>query len=286
MEGGLGIGGEYGIYCDNEFTIKDMTNPKVSVIMGIYNCAPYLQEALDSLYSQTFQDFEIILCDDGSKDNTYELAFENQKRHPNIVLLRNPFNMGLNQTLNNCLSVARGNYIARMDGDDICMSNRFEVEVKYLDVHPEYAIVSSPMEYFDEEGVFRVGKGKGEIKKKDFLLGSPICHAPCMVRKDAYDKVGGYSVGKRLLRVEDYHLWFKMYAVGYKAYMLERPYYCMRDDHKAKARRTFRNRINEFLVKCKGFKMLGLPIWSYIFAIQPLVMAILPNIIYSRIHGK
>ena len=86
--------------------------------MGIYNCASTLQEALDSLYAQTYQDFEIILCEDGSKDNTYEIALENQKQHDNIVLLRNPHNMGLNQTLNNCLAVAKGEYIAFVDSDD------------------------------------------------------------------------------------------------------------------------------------------------------------------------
>ena len=100
--------------------------------MGIYNCAPTLQEALDSLYAQTYQDFEIILCEDGSKDNTYEIALENQKQHDNIVLLRNPHNMGLNQTLNNCLAVAKGEYIARMDGDDLCDPTRFEKQVNSL----------------------------------------------------------------------------------------------------------------------------------------------------------
>ena len=80
---------------------------KVSVIMGIYNCAATLQEALDSLYAQTFQDFEIILCEDGSKDDTYEIAKRNKERHPNIVLLRNERNLGLNKTLNKCLAVAK-----------------------------------------------------------------------------------------------------------------------------------------------------------------------------------
>lgn len=260
--------------------------PKISVIMGIYNCAPTLQEALDSLYAQTYQDFEIILCDDGSKDNTYELALENQKSHPNIVLLKNPHNMGLNQTLNNCLAVAKGEYIARMDGDDLCMPDRFETELRFLEEHPEYAIVSSPMEYFDENGTFRVGKGHGEVKKKDFLPGSPICHAPCMVRKEAYDKVGGYTVAKELLRVEDYHLWFKMYAAGYKAYMLEKPYYRMRDDRNAKARRSWQGKKNQFRVKRMGFKMIGLP-WHYqVYAIKPLIVGMLPSWLYDILHKR
>ena len=161
--------------------------------MGIYNCASTLQEALDSLYAQTYQDFEIILCEDGSEDNTYELALENQKNHLNIVLIKNPHNLGLNQTLNNCLAVAKGEYIARMDGDDLCDPTRFEKQVKFLDEHPEYAIVSNPMLYFDENGVFGKGRVKeGEASKEVFNIGTPFCHSPCMVRKEAYDKVGGF----------------------------------------------------------------------------------------------
>ena len=194
--------------------------------MGIYNCASTLQEALDSLYTQTFQDFEIILCDDGSKDNTYEIALENQKQHSNIVLLRNECNMGLNKTLNNCLAVAKGEYIARMDGDDISLPTRFEKEADFLDTHSEYAIVSTPMIYFDEQGEFRRGVVKNQMPGKyDFIKGSPFCHAPCMVRREAYLAVNGYSEDKRLLRVEDYHLWFKMYAAGYRGYILLEPLY-------------------------------------------------------------
>ena len=154
--------------------------------MGIYNCAATLQEALDSLYAQTFQDFEIILCDDGSKDDTYAVALENQSQHPNIVLLRNEQNLGLNATLNKCLAAAKGKYIARMDGDDISLSTRFEKQVKFLDEHPEYAVVSAPMIYFDENGEFRRGKGKGEVVARDFVHGSPICHAPCMARTEVF----------------------------------------------------------------------------------------------------
>ena len=83
----------------------------ISVIMGIYNCSSTLQATLDSLYGQTFQDFEIIMCDDGSTDTTLLIAEENRKRHPNILLLKNDRNRGLNYTLNRCLKYAKGKYI-------------------------------------------------------------------------------------------------------------------------------------------------------------------------------
>lgn len=259
---------------------------KVSVIMGIYNCASTLQEALDSLYVQSFQDFEIILCDDGSKDNTYEVALENQRQHPNIVLLRNEQNLGLNATLNKCLAVAQGEYIARMDGDDISLPTRFEKQVKFLDEHPGYAVVSAPMIYFDENGEFRRGTGKGEVDAKDFVHGSPICHAPCMARTTVFNAVGGYSVDEKLLRAEDYHLWFKIFAAGHKLYMMNECLYKMRDDQNATARRNWLTRRNECYVKHIGYKMIGLPFYYQIYAIVPILKYFAPRFVYDYFHRK
>ena len=254
--------------------------------MGIYNCALTLQEALDSLYAQTYQDFEIILCDDGSKDETYAVALENQRQHPNIVLLRNEQNLGLNATLNKCLAAAKGEYIARMDGDDISLPTRFEKQVKFLDEHPEYAVVSAPMIYFDENGEFRRGKGRGEVVARDFVMGSPICHAPCMARTEVFRSVGGYSVDERLLRVEDYHLWFKIFAAGHKLFMMDECLYKMRDDQNAYHRRTFKSRLNEVYVKRIGYRMIGLPFYYQIFSLRPILVGLLPKGIYRILHNK
>lgn len=254
--------------------------------MGIYNCAPTLQDALDSLYAQTYQDFEIILCNDGSKDNTYELALENQKKHPNIVLLNNPHNMGLNQTLNNCLAVAKGEYIARMDGDDLCDPTRFEKEIKFLDDHSEFAIVSTAMEHFDENGVFRISRKPEYPTKKDFPIATPFCHAPCMVRTEAMKAVGGYSVAKGLLRVEDYHLWIKLYAKGYKGYNMQEPLYQMRDDRNAVARRNWMSRKNAFRVRNLAVSMLGNPFWMRIYSLKSIILYFMPTGLYTFLHKR
>lgn len=260
--------------------------PKVSVIMGIYNCAPYLQEALDSLYAQTFQDFEIILCEDGSKDDTYAIALKNAEAHPNIKLLRNEHNMGLNITLNNCLKEATGEYIARMDGDDISLPTRFEKEVVFLDTHPEFAIVSTPMIYFDEKGEFRRGKGGNAPTTKSFIKGTPHCHAPCMVRHEAYETVGGYTVDEHLLRVEDYHLWMKMYANGYRGYNLDECLYAMRDDRNAMARRRWKGSINEARVHLLACRTFHLPLKGYVYSFLPILKQMLPRFIYLYLHKK
>ena len=258
--------------------------PRISVLIGIYNCAPTLVEALDSLYAQTYQDFKIILCEDGSTDDTYAVAKEYAEKHDNIVLLRNERNMGLNYTLNRCLEHADTEYCARMDGDDISLPTRFEKEIKFLDEHPEYAVVSCPMVYFDESGEFRRGKGKGEVSALDFVSGSPICHAPCMIRTEIIKSVGGYSVDDRLLRVEDYHLWFKVFSTGNKLYMIDECLYMMRDDQNAYSRRTFKSRLNEAYVKTIGFRMIGLPFYYQIFALRPILVGLLPRKIYNLLH--
>lgn len=260
--------------------------PRISVLIGIYNCAPTLVEALDSLYAQTYQDFKIILCEDGSTDDTYAVAKEYAEKHDNIVLLRNERNMGLNYTLNRCLEHADTEYCARMDGDDISLPRRLEEEIVFLDAHPEYAIVSTPMKHFDENGVFRVGRCTGEPRITDFPKFSPFCHAPCMVRTEAYKHVGGYSVADNLLREEDYHLWIKMYQKGYRGFNLSEPLYMMRDDRKALARRTFKARKNEAYVKHLACKMLNLPFYYNIYCLRPLLLAMTPNWIYNILHRR
>ena len=258
---------------------------QISVLMGIYNCAPTLSEALDSLLTQTCQDFKVIMCDDGSKDNTIEVAQSYVNKYPEkFLLIKNERNMGLNFTLNHCLDYADTEFCARMDGDDISLPHRFDLELEFLKNHPEYAIVSGPMIYFDENGEFRRGRGRGEVKPIDFIHGSPFCHAPCMIRTEAYKAVGGYTVDKKLLRVEDYHLWFKMYAKGYRGFMLPNPIYAMRDDRNATARRTFSKRLNVSRVMSWGFRQLNLPFWTQIYSLRLILVGLLPKGIYSYLH--
>lgn len=260
---------------------------KVSVIMGVYNCASTLQEALDSLYAQTFQNFEIILCDDGSKDNTYEVALENQRNHPNIVLLRNEQNLGLNATLNKCLAVAKGEYIARMDGDDISLPTRFEKQVKFLDEHPDYAIVSTPMIHFDETGeIFRGIAREGRAVKEIFNYGSPFCHAPSMVRSEAFKEVEGYAVHPRLLRIEDYDLWRRLYEKGYIGYNLGEHLYMMRDDKNAFKRRTLRARCNGIYAHWLAYKGLDLSLLLFLrYSVTVLLLGVMPQPVYKFLRG-
>ena len=259
---------------------------RITVLMGIYNCAHTIEEALDSLLAQTYKRFKVVMCDDGSSDNTCEVVQKYCDQYENFFLIKNDCNKGLNFTLNHCLEYADTEYVARMDGDDISLPKRFEKEIEFLDSHPEYTIVSTPMIYFDEQGDFRIGVQKGEVQKTDFIHGSPICHAPSMTRTAALKNVGGYAVDERLLRVEDYNLWIRMYAAGYKAYNLSEPLYKMRDDRNAISRRNWMARRNEIYAMSTGFRLLGLPWFYQIYALRPFVAHIVPSWIYMLYHRR
>lgn len=252
---------------------------RISVLMGIYNCAPYLQEALDSLYAQTYQDFKIILCDDGSKDETYAIAQRNAEEHDNIVLIRNDRNIKLAATLNHCLEYADTEYVARMDGDDISVPERFQKEIDFLDLHSEIDFVSSPMIYFDEEGDWGKGHAIAQPTKNDFKTGSaPFCHAPVMMRTRCVKAIGGYNISKSVERMEDYDLFARLIIAGSKGSNLQEPLYKMRNDKNAFSRRKFSDRFRSYISASKLKKQLGLT-FPYLSGIPDLMKAFIPNFI-------
>lgn len=265
--------------------MKDVQKPKISVIMGIYNCAKTLPVAIESILQQTFTDWELIMCDDGSKDDTYVVAEKYCNKFPSkIILLKNSENKGLNYTLNRCLQVAHGQYIARMDGDDRCSANRFELELKVFEEEPNISIVSTDMGYFDDSGIWGNISHPEYPVARDFLSGTPFCHAPCLVKKEAYDCVGGYTEDNKLLRVEDYHLWIKMYSAGYVGKNIHKQLYFMRDDRDAYKRRKFKYRLNEAYVRGLAVRELKLPILGYIYALRPIIVGLLPSFLYDYLH--
>jgi glycosyltransferase EpsE len=260
--------------------------PRVSVIIGIYNCASTLVESLDSIAKQTYTDWEMILCDDGSTDDTLQLAREWARRDPRAKVLVNERNLGLARTLDRCIAEARGELLARQDGDDISEPDRLAKLVAALDAHPEIAVVSSWMTCFDENGVWGMVRTRQFPTAEDFLSGSPICHAPCMMRRAPVVAVGGYSAEPWVLRAQDYYLWFRLYAAGYRAMNLQEPLYRVRDDQNARSRRTLAARVNETKVRWKGFRMLGLLWPERIWAVKPILVWALPTGVYDRLRGR
>lgn len=204
---------------------------KISIIMGIYNCEDTIKEALDSIINQTYKNWELIMCDDGSTDRTYEIALLVKNKYPDkIKILKNEKNMGLNFSLNRCLKEADGKYIARMDSDDRCLENRLEIQIEFLKKNKEFSLVGSNYSFFDENGVW------GEISLplfptvNDVVLGKSFAHPTILMLKEAIEKVDGYSLKKETRRSEDYDLWCKLYYKGYRGANIDKNLYLYREN--------------------------------------------------------
>ena len=257
--------------------------PKISVLMSVYNNASTVEASIASIQAQTLTDYEFIICDDGSSDGTPDILRRAMESDSRIIFIQNDENRGTSFALNRCLGLARGEYCARMDGDDICDSDRFEKQAYFLDTNPGFGFVSSTMKRFDEEGVYWIPDGAQSYapEKKDFIKGSPFCHAPAMLRRSAYEAVGGYRDTDSVRGVEDYDLWFRLYAAGIRGYVLAEPLYSMFDGRDAARRRTFKRRLNEAHVRAQGYRMLNIPLLYRVYALKPLVLAFIPNWLYK-----
>ncbi len=262
--------------------------PKISVIMGAYNCADTIEKSIESIQAQTVTDWEMIICDDGSTDNTAEIVDGCAKSDGRIILIQNESNRGLSYCLNRCIELAKGEFCARMDGDDLCDPLRFEKQVQFLVDNPEYGLVSTTMKRFDENGEYSVpATGEPyEATKKDFIKGSPFCHAPAMIRTESYKRVNGYRDIPKTRGVEDYDIWFRMYAAGIKGCVLQEPLYSMFDGRGAAKRRSYKRRMNEAWVRKEGYKMLKIPFFSRIYILKPLLLGLIPQWLYRKLRKK
>lgn len=252
--------------------------PKISVIMGVYNegKSNYLKSAINSILNQKFTDFEFIICDDGSTDNTYEIIEEMIKSDSRIILIRNNENLGLAASLNKCLTLAKGEYIARMDSDDISKDIRFERQVEFLNLNNEYDFVGSNSELFDSNGVWGKRNCKEKPEKKDLAFGSQFMHPTIMVRKQVYDCLNGYRVSKETTRAEDYDFFMRSYGKKFKGYNIQEYLFMYREDEISYKKRTYINRIYECIVRFKGFREMKLNLVYYIFILKPLILGLLP----------
>jgi glycosyltransferase involved in cell wall biosynthesis len=261
--------------------------PTLSVISGAYNLADckYFEKSLTSLTAQTYRDIEIILCDDGSTDGTYEILKRFAETDDRIKLIRNETNLGLVKTLNRCLSLAEGKYIARHDCDDYNDLTRFEKQVAYLEAHPSLGILGTSAYLFDDNGVFAVDTMPRVVKKSDFLFNNPYKHGSVIFRREAILRADGYRVAKETVRNEDYDLFMRIHTFT-EGENLDEPLYYFLEDDAARKRRKYRYRINEAKVRLRGFKSLGLMPKGLLYVIKPLIVGLLPGFVLRKLQEK
>lgn len=260
--------------------------PKISVIMPVYNSEKTVGASIDSILNQTFQDFEIIICDDASTDESYEVIKQYEEKHPKTIkILKNVDNLKSSATSNKCIDVAKGDYIARMDADDISLPNRLEKQMRFLEERPEYDFVGCSIQVFDDNAVWGMRSFPEYPAKKELLWNLPFCHATTMFRADALRKVGCYRVEKITRRCEDMDLFLRMYAAGMKGYNIQEVLFKVYEGRGAYRRRKYRFRFDEVKVRYHGFKALGLMPKAIPYVIKPLIVGLLPMGIVKRLRG-
>ena len=262
--------------------------PVVSIIMGVYNCKnkSLLKQSVESIILQSYKDWEFIICNDGSTDDTLIFLKKLEQLDSRIRIISYEKNQGLNYSLNKCLEYARGKYIARQDDDDYSYPNRLEEEVKILENYNEFSIVGTMADIYDDTGIWGEYDVEEKPTKKSFLWNSPFIHPSVVMRKSALEKVGGYRIAKETRRCEDYDLFMRMYVKGMKGYNIQKKLYKYRIVNGNKKYRPMEDRINEARVRYKGFCKLGLMPLGFVYVLKPLIIGLIPQFIYKKIREK
>ena len=262
-----------------------MRNPKVSVLMSIYNNDSSIDASIRSIVDQTFQDWEMILINDASTDESLSKLLNWQQIDSRISVYSNNINLGLAASLNNALKESTGQYIARMDGDDVALPERLKKQVDFLNENEQYAIVSAGCILYDDAGEWGMRIGKAIPQKCDFLWGSQFLHPAAVIRRKALLMVDGYRVCKDTLRTEDYDLFMRLYAKGYIGYNISEPLLYYFENRKPR-RVKFFLQCSEVKVRYSGFKELGLLPKGWPYVLKPLLVGLMPGRLKRRLQER
>lgn len=255
-----------------------MSNPKISIVMGVYNGEKYMDTGIQSIINQTFQDWEFIICDDGSTDGTYEKLLQYAMRDDRIKIIRNAKNQGLAYSLNNAILHTKSNILARQDADDRSELNRFELQYPFVCEHPEYAIVGTAWNNIDASGNLWITMPKEKPLAKDLIWDGGFMHPSWMMRKDMLEKVGFYTVSDNTKRDQDYHLVMKLYGAGMKMYNIQIPLYNYTNDSATFSRTKNKKLVKGLMwIRWDGYRRNKFPVWDYVFVLKPLLKNILPT---------
>lgn len=263
--------------------------PTISVIMGVYNCKDFelLRKSVKSIINQSYTDWEFIICNDGSTNNTLQELNNISKLDSRIKILSYDVNKGLEYALNTCLEVAKGEYVARQDDDDESYPNRFEREIDFLMNNHEYSWVSTIADVYDNDGIYGEYRLLATPDKHSFLWSNPFLHPSVIFRRTALESVGGYRIAKEVKRLEDYDLFMRMYAIGMKGYNIQEKLYKYKVQRDLKKKyRSMRDRINEAKVRYRGFKEMGILGKGIPYIAKPIILGLISTKLFNKITEK
>ena len=254
----------------------------ISVIMGAYNAEKTVARAIRSLYTST-EPIEVIVVDDCSRDGTAVVLADLQKTYPNLYVYTNEINRGLTYCLNFALAKSCGEFIARLDADDINRVGRFEAQAMFLREHPEYAFAGGNARLFDEGGVYARRRFPQIVRVDDLIRGNPFIHPSLLFRREALLQVEGYRDVPETVRCEDYDLMFRLYASGLYGYNMNTEVISYYEPRTGADKHSFRTRRNEFRVRRRGSKLLGSR-KGKLLAVKPLLLSVIPKCLYRKLH--
>lgn len=189
---------------------KIRKNPAVSVCMPCYNAALYLRESIESILNQTYENFELLIVDDGSTDNSVEIIHSYQDKRIRLICAQHDYI----RSLNILLKEANGKYIARMDADDLMMPERLMLQYYYLEQHPDLDLLAGGIEWFGEKnGMIIPEISSPYITLEQLVEGNIIAHPTVMIRKSSLDRFC-LCYRKEYIFAEDYRLWVEMLQKG------------------------------------------------------------------------
>lgn len=205
-----------------------MTKPQISIIMSVYNGEDYVAESVTSILLQKYKNFEFIIVNDGSTDNTLSILKEYMHKDKRIKLIDQE-NKGLTKSLNIAASKAQGKYIARQDADDISLPNRFTKQIRYLQRNKNVKFLGSSNFMIDSKGKvinYFLRPRKSSQIRKYMPKGNQICHGSIMMCRETFCKLNGYDESYRF--AQDYELWFRALKEGYDVENLRQLLYLWR----------------------------------------------------------
>ncbi len=190
----------------------------VSIILPTYNGAGRISRAIESVLAQSYTEWELLVLDDGSPDDTEDLIKRMALKDKRIKYLKNEKNLGIQKTLNKGIDKANGEYIARIDDDDEWINkDKLKKQVEFMETHPEYVLVGTGFVACDDKGqeIFRYIPPSGDKEiRQEILSRNCFTHSSVFFRKDVALQSGGYSEKPEHKHIEDYVLWLKLGTLG------------------------------------------------------------------------
>ena len=251
-----------------------MTTPAVSVLMGVWNGAPRVREAIESVLGQTLGDLELVVVDDGSTDATASIL--GSFGDPRVRVTRERRG-GLTSALRSALGLARAPLVARLDADDVALPERLERQRDFLERHPEVGLLGTAAREVDgigrEVGVVRPPTEDAALRGA-LIRHNPFVHSSVMMRRSALEQAGGYDPSFPV--AQDYDLWMRMSRVTRMANLPEALVVRRLLPGRISATREAERLRAEARVRWRAVRAGAYPAWCALFALRPYLAQALP----------